>query len=676
MSKRLFLLALVLLIAASFACSSDDDDDNNGQQIDDDDNDSSTDDDDDDDDTTPDDDDDDNDNDDDTTPDDDDDDNDTADEWNYSDSTYVGSTPKIAVDSSGLLHMTYAENSTTPHYAQFDLTSKGWSHWDISSSLGGNYFPQALQVAPNDDPQIAFIDNVNNYLMYAAATTPPSFVAEEIDDVNICENFVDMRYDDQSGNMQDVVYHIYNEGDATKIWTNSGDDNYIANPRWSPDDTKILFTGMIFGQTTNAAAWYIDIDDYELHLIQSATGGSYLNAFWLNNNEVVFQYGQESGIYKCNINGSGLVPLDTPAGQSIRNPVTYPGATKIAYLRDNDDDNFKIWTINSDGSGKAQVSNSPVVEILYDWSHDGTMLLGRASGDEKVWSINLGNNAVTEIISITPTGGMQFGQFLPNNSGVIYYQPVNGDAEILVRLFEDWDTPIRITYSQELDMQADVNNAMDKMAFLSRRDRLDYKDDVFIQEFSLSELWYGYNDGTTWNTEQVDTSNSLPVSLWVDPNDKPHLFYPKNSNLVYAYKDTSWHFETAASYSSWIGNLSIVAGIGSTDVYATYCDDTDNSFYFLHKASKGWDSTDIATLMDCRGYLNGVMAMDSLYHLHVAFLNSASTVVYGFYDGAWAFEDVDSGDSSNYFIYLTIDSNNKPYIVYTKNGTLQLAYKE
>jgi TolB protein len=76
-----------------------------------------------------------------------------------------------------------------------------------------------------------------------------------------------------------------------------------------------------------------------------------------------------SEIYVINTDGGGLTNLTHDPGMDFR-PVWSPDGHQIAYTGSG-----RLWVMNADGSGKAQISGDAVVEIeAPTWSPDGRML--------------------------------------------------------------------------------------------------------------------------------------------------------------------------------------------------------------------------------------------------------------------------------------------------------------
>jgi Tol biopolymer transport system component len=115
-------------------------------------------------------------------------------------------------------------------------------------------------------------------------------------------------------------------------------------------------------------------------------------------------------IWVMNYNGTGRVDV-TNSSENISNlfPVWSPDGNKIAFQRENSDNNFKdqIWVMDADGSNQRKLTDVSGLNWYPSWSPDG----------KKIAFISDRDNGMQEIYSMNVDGSDQ--TRLTNNIGVI-----------------------------------------------------------------------------------------------------------------------------------------------------------------------------------------------------------------------------------------------------------------
>src|SRR5262249_39997567 len=106
-------------------------------------------------------------------------------------------------------------------------------------------------------------------------------------------------------------------------------------------------------------------------------------------------------IWVMDANGTNPVDLTNNAAQDL-NPSWRPGTTTIAFDTNRDGDS-EIYTINADGTGLTDGSNSHATgEYAPDWSPDGSKLAFSGSGQIKTMLAN-----GTGVTALTTLGGSE-----------------------------------------------------------------------------------------------------------------------------------------------------------------------------------------------------------------------------------------------------------------------------
>lgn len=139
------------------------------------------------------------------------------------------------------------------------------------------------------------------------------------------------------------IYTINVDGSGLTNITNDPEGLYVeGDPDWSPDGKKITYGS-----------------------VEATQGPQYDDGLC---------YG--GGIYAMNADGTGKTRLTNTQGRDCFTPSTSdfnphwsPDGAKIAFERSQEfDDSQEIWTVNSDGSGQTNLTDSPTVpDFVYDW---------------------------------------------------------------------------------------------------------------------------------------------------------------------------------------------------------------------------------------------------------------------------------------------------------------------
>ncbi|MEK6279383.1 MAG: DUF5050 domain-containing protein [Acidobacteriota bacterium] len=152
-----------------------------------------------------------------------------------------------------------------------------------------------------------------------------------------------------------------------------------SDPEWSPDGTKILFTG--WHNSSNPDIYVVNADSTNLQRLTTSTALDYLPS-WLPDGRIMFVSHRDNSfgeIYVMNADGSNQTRL-TSNSVSEREPTWSPDNTKIAFssFRDGRD---SIFVINVDGTNEVRVTTDAASNDYPVWSYDGTRILYSSNGD-------------------------------------------------------------------------------------------------------------------------------------------------------------------------------------------------------------------------------------------------------------------------------------------------------
>jgi Tol biopolymer transport system component len=169
-------------------------------------------------------------------------------------------------------------------------------------------------------------------------------------------------------------------GDLQRVtYEPNGDD---CPSDYSPNGKYLVVTR---ASNTSYGLWVVKADGTGMRQIVSGMDFNFCNGNWSpQRNEIVFSahvpnaQDFHSSIWVVHSNGTGLrqLPIAGPCGGLFSDPTTFgcfnpvwsPDGQKIAFGRNQDDDQRDLYTVNADGSGLFQVTHTPdISEFNGDW---------------------------------------------------------------------------------------------------------------------------------------------------------------------------------------------------------------------------------------------------------------------------------------------------------------------
>jgi TolB protein len=150
-----------------------------------------------------------------------------------------------------------------------------------------------------------------------------------------------------------------------------------SDPAWSPDGTRIAFSGR--RQSGLTEIFIMSADGSEAERITNFRSGFNLSPTWSPDGmTIVFQHNDDNGddLYSVTVNGSGLTRLSHSPRVVERAPEWSPDGSLILFSRLGPRGGYRLnreelFVMNPDGSSLVRITNNHVQDIQGSWSPDG-----------------------------------------------------------------------------------------------------------------------------------------------------------------------------------------------------------------------------------------------------------------------------------------------------------------
>ena len=205
---------------------------------------------------------------------------------------------------------------------------------------------------------------------------------------------------DRAGNWD--LYLISSDGGPSRQLTSSSDDEI--HPSFSRDGRQVVYCR----RASRTGQWEIAVIGLDRPATPKFIGHGLFPRFSPADDRIVYQRGREQGSRYFGIwtielvNGEGMRPTQIAASANAAaiTPRWSPDGTKIVFctILNPESDLHKegrplqsdVWVINSDGSGRANLTRSRFANLQPVWSPDGTVYFvsnrGR-NGTENIWAV-------------------------------------------------------------------------------------------------------------------------------------------------------------------------------------------------------------------------------------------------------------------------------------------------
>jgi hypothetical protein len=229
------------------------------------------------------------------------------------------------------------------------------------------------------------------------------------------------------------VYHPISPVDDG-IWTSNPDGSEPfhvttvaddAHPAWSPNGQRIAFTRFLTNPNQDDI-FVVNADGTNPTNVTQTSNISEDEGSWSpDGTKLVLSNAFKVDV--VNVDGTGRHTIATaPAGDFYRDPKWSPDGGKIAFMCGPGNNEDEICTVNPDGTGLANITNTPTfTEYQFDWSPDGTRITfeaypkdGTASSD--VFVMNRDGTGRVNLTPNTPSQGDGAPFWAPNGGQILF----------------------------------------------------------------------------------------------------------------------------------------------------------------------------------------------------------------------------------------------------------------
>lgn len=176
----------------------------------------------------------------------------------------------------------------------------------------------------------------------------------------------------------DQIYVMDADGSNQRNLTNQP-GKYLNRPAWSPDGSQIMFATSVYDMTAGASFWEIhvmDADGSNQRNLSSEHLHNDYDASWSPDGTRIVFTGmaadqKSSAIYVMDADGSNVRALTDPAGQA-NSPRWSPDGTQIVY--ENTYSDSVLYIVDADGSNNRVLNEATRNPKDLIWSPDGTSI--------------------------------------------------------------------------------------------------------------------------------------------------------------------------------------------------------------------------------------------------------------------------------------------------------------
>ena len=214
-------------------------------------------------------------------------------------------------------------------------------------------------------------------------------------------------------------------------------------------------------------------------------------------NKIVFQSDQDGAfdVWVMNTNGTGRQNLTQSASHDVHADVS-PDGEKIAFRSRRNAGQDRIFVMNADGSGVVQLNNEPGWAPA--WSPDGTRIAFQrgspGSGSAEIWVMNADGSGATGLTNNTDDIRPRWSR---DGTKIVFQSNRDGNAEVYV-MDADGSNPVNLTNNAGEEFAPDWSPDGTKIVFhASRNGSLDLfvmdsdgTNEVQLTNDPVNDYWY------------------------------------------------------------------------------------------------------------------------------------------------------------------------------------------